>query len=138
MSFRPCSICEQRFPGKPATLYSAWFRVDGVRTAYKQRLCPGCFATAYLETLRGVSAHDGAEQTCPLCGASTKDDLDPIYLTLYLPKQPEREYEIGSCAACAAKLRIVLQQGGEPLADRTRQAGGPSPSPSAWESVSLD
>jgi len=133
--FRPCSICEQKVPGKLASLYAAWFRADGTRVASKQRLCVGCLQAGYVELLRKVADESNDTDTCPSCGSSNTDDLDPIYLTLYLPKQPEREFELGMDSACAAKLRLVLQQGCEPLQDRTASGRGPSPSPSAWDSV---
>lgn len=138
VSFRPCSICEQRFPGKPAAVYAAWFKADGVRIGWKQRLCPGCFSAAYLALLKAANSNGADADTCPSCGQSNSDDLDPIYLTLYLPKQPEREYELATDAACAAKLRLVLQQGADRLEDRSASGRGPTTSTTVWDAVELD
>lgn len=138
MSFRPCSICEQRFPGKPATIYCAWFTADNNRIAYKQRLCPGCLGAAYVEVLKASNSNGSDTDTCPSCGGANSVDLDPIFVTLYLPKQPEREYELATDAACAAKLRIVMQQGADRLEDRSASRPGPSTSPTAWDAVGLD
>jgi hypothetical protein len=70
---------------------------------------------------------------CPACGGTSTDDLDPVFLKLYLPKMPEREFELATCAACAANLLGLTQVGATDLENRQPSAGAPSPSePSAW------
>lgn len=132
----PCSACGTRSGGKLASLYWAWFRVDGERTAWKQRLCVECTRTS-LVTLLEHSTQDSSILTmCPACGADASSDLDPIYLTLYLPKADPLSYELPTCAPCAARIRIAAQVGAQKLADR-QQRSSSSSDVSAWGELGL-
>jgi hypothetical protein len=123
---KPCSICGKRTAGKLASAYWAWFLADESRTAWKQRLDADCLIETYGSLLQSSSTDLTDDSTCAVCGGSLMDDLDPVFLTLYLPKQPAREYAVGLDAACAAKVRASMQQGAERLEDRSTR--GPSPS----------
>lgn len=137
MSVYPCAGCGQRVPGRLASLYSAWFIADGSRTAWKQRLCAPCVGRQLRSLL--VSAQQATDfvTACPACGKDSSGDLDPIYLTLYLPKQESREFALTTDAACAAILRLSLQDRAERLPDRSLSNGdSAAPSdPDEWNAV---
>jgi len=139
MSVLPCSVCRQRKPGKMASAYWAWYLADGGRSAWKLRYCVACFRQevgSLLTTLRGLGEMD-SPSACVSCGAETKDDSDPIYLTLYLPSREPEEFALLLDAACAAKLRSPLTTTGERLPDRGGVVGGPPPSTTAWDTIGL-
>jgi hypothetical protein len=107
-------------PGKErlASLYWAWFRTDRVRVAYKQRLC----SDHARERLQGLLSHITDDSPdlilCPACGTDASTDLDPIFLTLYMPRAESRAFDLSTCSACAAKIRITALEGAERLEDR--------------------
>jgi hypothetical protein len=118
MSVYPCAGCGQRVPGRLASVYSAWFLADGSRTAWKQRLCAPCVSGKLRSVLAHAADDTSAVTACPACGKESSEDLDPIYLTVYLPKQEPREFALTTCASCAVTLRLDLQDRGERLPDR--------------------
>jgi hypothetical protein len=140
MSIYPCSACGKRHPGKLATAYNAWFLEDGQRVAYRQRLCVGCLKDELGEVIRNqVELADTAE-TCPACGGSNENgDLDPTFVTVYLPGRDPAEFGLNTCVSCAAKLRVELRRGEDRLADRGAMVRGPSPLPPVdWGSALLE
>lgn len=138
MSIRPCSICKRRVPGKLATAYNAWFLADGKRICYRQRLCLPCLQNSLAPILRNSNSTLTEEPTCPACGGTSTEDSDPVFITLYLPKQEPQEFELDFDAACAAKTRGVMSEGGELLADRQSAVEGPgAPQPSPWDDLEL-
>jgi predicted RNA-binding Zn-ribbon protein involved in translation (DUF1610 family) len=126
MSFKPCSLHGARIDGKLATLYSAWFRADGERTAWKQSLCAPCVKEVLAPMLAAVGSASQDVSACPACGADSSTDLDPIYLNLYLPKQDGKEFALPTCSSCAAKLRVSLQQGAVKLPNAGQAATRPT------------
>lgn len=140
MSRFPCSFCHGKVLGKIAVGYWAWFLADGSRSAWKVRYCVAC-ASKNLRWLLSVapSVSESTQVfTCISCGASIGEDSDPMWLTLYVPGQEPREWEIQLDAACAAKLRGPLVSSGERLPDRNAQVRGPSSLTSAWDALGLD
>lgn len=137
MSVYPCAVCGQRVPGKLASIYWAWFKSDGERSAFKQRSCAPCIAERLRAVLRSANEASPAVSMCPVCGTDSSGDLDPIYATVFLPKQEPREYALTTCATCAVGVRAWAQEGAQPLADRGGISQGPRPSaPDAdWGSV---
>lgn len=139
MSVYPCSVCRSRRPGKLASAYWAWFNADGARSAWKLRYCHVCAPEALSIVL--AASRSSAEMpdvfACVSCGASAETDSDPMYLTLYLPGKEPMEYALQLDAACAARLRIPITEGGERLPDRGGVVRGPSPSTSAWDALGL-
>ncbi len=119
----PCSMHGHKISGKLATLYSAWFRADGERTAWKQRLCADCVRQQLGLVLQHAAEENSAVTACPACGKDSSEDLDPIYLTLYVPKQESREFALTTCASCAATLRVQLQAGAVRLPNRGGSTG---------------
>ena len=138
MSLYPCSACSERVPGKLSQVYWAWIRADGVRVAYKQRLCLKCFSVTLLGLI--PSALENLV-TCPACGISTVDDMDPVYATCYVPGQPQLDLELALCGAHAVEIRNRALAGAETLADRQGALGGSSPPPQlptdAWAALGI-
>jgi DNA-directed RNA polymerase subunit RPC12/RpoP len=126
MSVYPCAVHGQRISGRLASLYSAWFLADGSRTAWKQRICANCVRSTLVELLAHAADSITDVVACPACGSDSSADLDPIYCTLYLPKQDPREYALSTCGPCAAKLRLRLQDGAQRLPDRNGGSAGGS------------
>ena len=124
MSRFPCSRCGQRVLGRVASLYWAWFNADGARTAWKQRLCVACVKSTLRELLSHAQDSTPDVCSCPACGSESTPDLDPIYLNLYLPRTDGQEFALTTCGPCAAKLRLIAQDGAEKLPDRSGTSGG--------------
>jgi|SRR5689334_18807119 len=136
VSFLPCTFCGQRERGKLAGLYAYWYETDESRTAYKCRSCVVCL-TDLLGSLKASVSNDSLYvSACPMCGTDASQNLSGVFLTIYPPKQPEREYALTTCTSCANSLRARLSMG-EKLADRN-SAGAAAPalnSSSAWSDV---
>lgn len=133
----PCSVCKTRNAGKLASAYWAWFRADGVRTAWKQRLCVECAQRELKQLLASATTSSLDVCRCPSCGADSSSDLDPIYLTIYVPKQEPSEWSLTTCASCAARVRITAQNGAEKLPDRQVSSSLPSAT-SPWDSLGIN
>jgi len=138
VSLIPCDYCGKRVPEKLAQTSWAWYRADGQRTAYRQRLCTTCFCTTVLPLDKPL---DLDELHCPACGESTQHDMDPVYATVYIPGSGKQQFEFPTCPACAAELRTRAQKGAVKLEDRP--VGGPGSGPpthttreSYWSSIS--
>lgn len=128
MSLYPCSLCGARGPGvgKLAQATWAWWRADNRRVAYRQRVCVSCFAQ-YIAPLE-VSSREFS-MNCPCCGTSSEEDMDPVYLTVYVPGAGPVRLEMPTDGACAVKLRILAQTGSVELDDQGGQSVGQGPSP---------
>lgn len=139
MSVYPCSTCGRRVRGKLVTMYNAWFDPEGGRVCFRQRRCVDCLTTL-MEPLRdGLSAESSHVVACPICSRDASESLRPTFLTIFPPKQPEREYALPTCESCAASLREQLQVGGDLMPDRGATPGGlgPQASPEApdWGAI---
>jgi len=146
MALTPCSACKRRTLGRLISIYTARFS-EQQRVAFRTQLCFEC-AADWAETLRaakplvGDSGFTEWPDTCSMCGSATKDDLDPIYVTVFEPKQEGRALTVASCARCTSNLAPQLEQYGTRLVDRNpsgpqngaiRPATGEgAPSPLAW------
>ena len=135
MSAYPCSGCGQKSRGRLASLYSAWFLADGSRTAWKQRLCAPCVKSRLGELLASAQQESGLVTACPACGSDASTSLDPIYLTLYLPKQEPREFALTTDASCAARLRLSLQDHADRLQNRPSYDVGHRQDDDDWAGV---
>lgn len=125
--FRPCSGCAEKKPGKYASLYWAHFNGNGERKAWRQNLCRECLVDTFASLLQSTNSGLTDVPTCPACGGTSTGDMDPVFLTLYLPKTDPKEYELATCAACAAKLLPLTEAGATPLENRSATPGAPSP-----------
>lgn len=136
VSFFPCSFCGQRERGKLAAIYANWFESEGERAAWRTRACVACLTELMGSLKNGSSGDSSALTVCPSCGTDSSQDLSGVYLTIYPPKQPEREYALTTCSSCAALLHTRFTEHGERLGDRNAGAAAPANSPSAaWDSV---
>jgi RNase P subunit RPR2 len=136
MSFFPCSQCGQRERGKLAAVYANWFDDSGDREAWRQRLCVACLTDLMGGLKNGTSADSSVLTACPSCGSDASQTLNGIYLTIYPPKQSEREYALTMCGSCGPILRQRLSTNADRLGDRNAGAAAPANAPSAaWDSV---
>lgn len=136
MSFFPCSHCGQRAVGKLAALYANWFKEDESRAAFRTRYCVPCLTELMGSLKNGSSGDSGSLTVCPSCGTDSSQTLSGVYLTIYPPKQPEREYALTTCLSCAELLHQRFESEGDKLGDRTVGAAAPTSAPSAaWDQV---
>ena len=140
MSLIPCDSCGKRVPEKLCQTTWAWYTPEGLRVAYRQRLCTACFVS---QVLPYDVPLDMDALTCPGCHISTDRDMDPVYATAYVPGSGKLQLELPTCAACAPILREHAQVGAQRLGDRERVEGpGASPSTgttreSYWSSIGI-
>lgn len=133
MSLLPCDFCGLRVPEKLSQTTWAWYTADGHRTAWRQRLCTACFCSIVLPLDHVLDYTAGL--TCPACGTSVDDDMDPCYVTAFIPGSGKLQVEVPTCAACAVQVRIKAQQGAQKLEERRVEGPGAGPStPSTRES----
>lgn len=140
MSLIPCDFCAKRVPEKLAQVTAAWYRADSARVAFRQRLCTACFCSNILPLDKPT---DFDNLTCPACGVSTDHDMDPCYVTAYLPGQGRSQYEFPTCASCAVNFRQRAMQGATRLED-SKRVEGPEAGPSTlttresyWSSIGV-
>lgn len=133
MTLIHCSYCGERPGTKLSQVTFAWQRADRQRTAYRQRLCAGCFAQNVLGLDKPVVPSDPL--TCPSCGIDTEHDFDAVYATAFLPGFGKITYEWPLCAACAVEIRNRAQVNAEHLEDR--QLGAPAAAPSPDDATSV-
>jgi ribosomal protein S27AE len=125
MSLTPCDRCRKRVPEKLCQTTWAWYRTDGERVAYRQRLCTACFAA----TLLPISeAPDFENLSCPACHVSTDRDMDPVYATVFFPGMGKQQYEFALCAPCAVEIRNRAQEGAVKLEGMESRGASASPS----------
>jgi hypothetical protein len=136
VSFFPCSQCGQRAVGKLAAVYANWFNENEEREAWRKRLCVGCL-TGLMGSLQASRDITNSNLTvCPACGEDASQTLSGIFLTIYPPKQSEREYALTMCGSCADGLREILRNGADRLGDRGVGAAAPTTTPSSvWDQV---
>lgn len=126
MSLFPCSSCGQRSPGKYSSATWAWWRADNVRVAYRQRLCVQCF----VQNAAGLEGACRDEPlNCPACHTAPGDDMDPCYLTVFIPGVGPVRLEMATCGPCAVEIRNRAMVGAQKLDDRPVQSGGQDPGP---------
>jgi hypothetical protein len=136
---KKCSLCGEMVPEALTWAVWAWNRVDGVRVAYKQKLCLACVASVVAPL---YVACESPAMTCPMCGIDTTDDMDPVYCT-FIPKSVGKlSLEAPTCAPCAAALRLKAQAGAEKLDNREVGAENRSEAPTStadgvWASLGL-
>jgi hypothetical protein len=121
MSLYPCSFCGQRAVGKLASATWAWWNADNSRVAWRQRLCVACYVT----NVAGIEAAVEEEAlNCPLCHTASQSDMDPCYLTIFVPAYGPRRIEMATCGACAVEVRNRALTGAVKLDDRQDSSGG--------------
>lgn len=136
MSLAPCQSCGQRAVGKLAAIYAWWFGDEDQRIAWRKRYCVGCLTTLLASLKSGASPDSPDLTVCPRCGCDSSKELSGIWMTVYPPKQPEREYALPMCVSCAELLRVTLSDGADRMADRSARAAALATTPDAgWDQV---
>jgi hypothetical protein len=78
---------------------------------------------------------------CPVCHVGTLDDMDPVYATIYLPRQERMDAELACCPRDAVEVRNRALLGADRLPDRGAEVGGSSPQPvtaaDAWAALGI-
>lgn len=134
-----CSYCGERQRAKTAQIYTWWY-VGEDRISYKLHTCADCLVERWKALLLTSNSTSTDEVTCIGCGGSLENDDSPVYLNLYLPKQPEKQYVLDFDAACAVRICADISDFGKRLENRGAQGEGPrssAPQPSAWDSLEL-
>lgn len=130
MAIAPCSVCGQRFLGKAATMFVAWYPSPQQRTAYK--LVTDCdHAMDLLESIAGpIQKSDAPLDSCPMCGSAYTDGISAVYATVYLPNQPRIDFEWPMCEDCRIMACVPFVEHGT-----AQESRGPSTSPSTPPAV---
>lgn len=134
-----CSYCHERQREKTAQIYQWWYAGED-RIAYKMHSCAGCLVDRWKNLLATSNSTLTGEPTCIACGGGLEADDSTVYLNLYLPKQPERQFELDLCAPCAASILADTYEHGTRLENRGAQGEGPgssAPHPSPWDAIEL-
>lgn len=134
-----CEDCAQRPQNKLLQVTWSWRRADGVRKAYRSRLCAPCFAIQVGPM--SIDYTTAERLTCPGCGIDTDDDNDPIYTTTYGPFAEPLRTEAPFCAPCAAVRRSWILDHSRELVDQLGATGGPQQEVSAadvWRSLGIE
>lgn len=126
-----CSYCGSRTDGKLCTIYVAWFNADGARSSWKLRLCAMHTKELVGNLVAKLRELSDEMFRCLLCGSSSAEDLDPIWLTCYAPKSESLCFDLSTCAPCAAQFRIPVTTYGEKLPDRRSNSSKPE-ADDAW------
>lgn len=136
----PCSGCGGREPGKLSNATWAWWRADNVRTAWRQKLCVSC----YVLRVQPLESAVGTEPMhCPLCHTDPGEDMDPTYLTVFVPGLGPLRLEMATCGPCAVEMRNRAQENATHLDDRQPSFGGPDTGPQtdpalqAWRDLGI-
>ena len=139
MILKRCSMCGEDVAEALTWAVWAWMRADGQRVAYRQKLCVACMAQTVIPL---HVACESPDMTCPSCGTSTREDMDPVYCTFIPRGLGKLRLEAPMCGPCAVELRNRAQKGAELLADRQPESRGQeeAPRPSTanyWASLGL-
>jgi len=133
-----CSYGGEPAAPKLASIYWAWYTVSGQRVSWKTFSCVGCAPTSLgiiFRSLRNASESPD-EKHCASCGQVLDTDIDPIYVTLYLPGQERTDPEVWLDSACAAIIRSQIQSVGQRLPDRNVESRGPlTLATDPWEAI---
>jgi hypothetical protein len=124
VSLQKCSGCQERQPGKYANVTVAWWNAKNDRLAYRLKVCSVCWMTNLDELRLSVSTD---EFSCPYCHTNPGDDIDPTYVTAFIPNVGKLQLEMATCAVDAVQLRVWAQDHGERLGDNPVGGQGPSP-----------
>lgn len=115
MILKTCSACGEKQADPLTWTVWAWNRSDGVRVAYKQKLCLTCVATKVAPLYVSCEQPD---MTCPGCGIDTSDDYDAVYCAFIPRGLGKMNIDAPFCPACAVNIRVFAQTGSEELEDR--------------------
>ncbi len=137
----PCGYCGRTNVGKLSSATWAWWNADNVRVAWRQNLCVDCFVTN-VASLESATRDDPLN--CPCCHTAPGEQIDPCYLTVYVPGVGPVRLEMATDAPCAVEVRVRAQKGARKLADRQPQSGGQDPGPqtdpalATWRALGIE
>jgi hypothetical protein len=109
----------------------AWRRSDGVRKAYRARVCTACFVARVAPL--AIDYPTDQSLTCPSCHIGTDDDYDALWITAYMPSYGAYRIEAPFCGACAAIYRGWVLEHAWELEDQLGAADGPQTHPTGDE-----
>ena len=113
----PCSLCDERFKGKAATAYWAWFNPLGVRAAKKQWYDPICYMREIRDLI--VMSNESKTYECFKCEQEITNGTGfATYINLYLPTRDPVEAIFVGCDVCTDELRALASKGSEDLPNR--------------------
>jgi hypothetical protein len=127
-----CSVCQERRPGKLATIYWAWTWPTGDRRAYKQFFDSDCIGVwnMPLQVAHKQSAH------CSGCGEKVTDDERSIavWATIYLPGRDRIDDVLEYHVPCFEKNaeRFTMNAQRLPVRPEGSGTGAPVPEPQEW------
>jgi hypothetical protein len=135
----PCSFCRQRSDEKLCQVTWAWNPRPKERLAYRQRLCVTCFCTNVL-ALDKLYEPD-ARLSCPACGIDTEHDMEPVYVTAFVPGTGKITFEFPLCSTHAVDVRVNAQTNAELLPEQPPESRGLAPSTTppvtAWDRLGI-
>jgi hypothetical protein len=141
MPLIPCSACRERPSEKLCQVTWAWNPRPRERLAYRQRLCVGCFAQRVAPLDQPIPLTGAL--TCPSCGIDVEHDMEPVYVTSFIPGIGKHRMELPLCGPCAVEVRVRAQENAELLEERDPESRGLESAPStapqltAWERLGI-
>lgn len=140
MPLQPCSACQKRPSEKLSQVTWAWNPRPTERIAYRQKLCLACFTERFLALDKPIP--EVGSIPCPACGIDTGNDMDPVYVTAFVPGIGKFRLELALCGADAVEVRVRAQENAELLPDREPDSRGRDTAPgdaplSAWERLGI-
>jgi len=141
MSQFPCCRHGKKAAGKLANGYVSWYWPEDTRWCFYTRWCTDCF----MEDIFPIIGHhrelgETSEAFCLVCSEPV-ESAQQTFLTLYPPKQEQKDYAFSTCNGCFEEFRNNLARGGKIVKDRGAkdgaQNGAPSTTESAWAQVEL-
>jgi hypothetical protein len=127
-----CSVCQERRPGKLATIYWAWTWPTGNRLAYKQHYDPGCISIWNKAIMIGRKP----QPHCSECDEEFVNGISrvSVWATIYLPKQERIDDMIEFHPDCfeAVVDRLTAHATILPNGGSGSGTGAPSPEPEPW------
>jgi hypothetical protein len=137
-----CSFCRERYQGRPASAYLAFFPSAGTRRAFKVKAGPECVAE-FRDFLHPFLASPLLGEvdidSCRGCGIGlVSNSVFISYLTLYLPRQESQLFEAMHCEKCFAEYFDLAKTFGEELPDRETPLPAARASVPVWDALGLN
>lgn len=140
-NLQPCSACRKRPVEKLSQVTWAWNPEPTKRLAYRQKLCQACFIERVLVYDKEVP-QEGA-LSCAVCGGDVERDMEPVYVTAFVPGVGKWRLDIPLCGSDALGVRVAATENGELLPDREPQSRGLESAPgtasplTVWERLGI-
>lgn len=141
MSHFPCCRHGKKTDGKLTNAYVSWYFPEDKRWCYYTRWCTDCFMEDIYPAIKHLK--ELGEQSESICIVTGEELEAPLftYMTLFPPKQEQKEYQFATCPDCFEEFRNNLARGGKLIPDRGArdgaQAQAPSTTDTAWAEIEL-